>query len=64
MVPLATKEWNFKIWIGLFLLFFSGFVVETGFPAGTCPLAAVASPTSGVLGFELVGSNSVAFDDL
>ncbi len=64
MVPLAKKEWNFKIWTGLFLLFFGGILVETGFPAGTCPLAAVASPTSGILGFELVGSNSVAFGDL
>ena len=45
-------------------MFFGGILVETGLLAGTCPLAAVASPTSGVLGFELVGSNSVAFGDL
>ena len=45
-------------------MFFGGILVETGLLAGTCPLAAVASPTSGVLGFELVGSNSVAYGDL
>ena len=60
--PDTLKEWNFKIWTGLFLLFDCVCVLETCFPAGTCPLAAVASPCSAISGFEFVAlSNAVAF---
>jgi hypothetical protein len=45
-------------------LFFGGILVETGLLAGTCPSAAVASPTSAPSVLLFLGSNSVAFGDL